>query len=114
MVLLSHYKLKASSLTESIIAMVIIAVCLSITMVVYVRVLNTDRNIPSYVAEQKVKELLAEAKLEAAFEDEDYSFESFSISKEVEEMSADQGIYKIQFIVKAGNHKDKYEYIIAN
>ncbi|WP_298487860.1 hypothetical protein [uncultured Maribacter sp.] len=112
--LLKCYKLKASSIAESIIAMVIIAVCLSIVMVVYVRVLHTDKNLQMYIAEQKVKELLWKTKNTNEFVSEDYSYPSFVISKEVEELSVDKDLFKIKFTVKSGGKQNKYEYIIAN
>lgn len=101
-------------MTESIMAMVIIAVCLSITIIVYVRVLNTDRNIPSYLAEQKVKALWVETIKEKSFANEDFSYDSYQISKVVEELSVAPPVYQVQFVVKAGNQKNKYDYIIAN
>ena len=114
MELLKHCRIKANSLTESIIAMVLIAICLSITIVIYVRVLNTERNIPSYIAEQKVKELLWETTKTKRYINEDYSFSSFEISKEVTEMSADKGIYRIEFKVTSGGKINRYKYIVEN
>ncbi len=94
--------------------MVIIAICLSISMVVAVKVLDTDRNLPSYSAEQKVKELLWETKRLKQFENEDYSFSAYKINKEVDELYADQGIYKVKFTVQAGRKLDEYKYVIAS
>jgi hypothetical protein len=108
-----RFRLQASSITESIIAMVIIAICLSIIMVVYVRVLNTDRNLPLYIAEQKVKELLWETENRNEYMNEEYSYSSYTINKEVEELS-EIGTYKVSFIVIAGGKQDKYQYIIAD
>tara|TARA_R110002033_G_scaffold66981_3_gene118001 strand:- start:44011 stop:44349 length:339 start_codon:yes stop_codon:yes gene_type:complete len=109
--LLNNYKVKASSLTESIIAMVIIATCLSIAIMIYVRVLTSDKNIASYKAEQKVKELLFETSSKKEYTNEEYTYETFKIRKEVEELVKD-GPYKVIFIVDAGHNKNKYQYII--
>jgi hypothetical protein len=78
---------------------------------IYVRVLNTDKNIAAFNAEQKVKELLLETKSKEEYTSEEFTFPTYKISKEVEELSQD-GPYKVIFIVDAGRIKNKYQYII--
>lgn len=112
MVLLKNYKLKAASLTESIVAMVIIALCLSIGILIYTNVLRSDRNLASIVAEQKVKELLLKTKINKEYLDESFSFEGFTIDKKLEKIN--ESNFKIQFIVTTVSNKDKYTYIIAD
>ncbi|WP_133067283.1 hypothetical protein [Flagellimonas pacifica] len=108
-----RYKVKASSLTESIIAMVIVAVCLSIALVVYVSVLKRDRGLPYYKAEQKVKELLWATQYEMQLEDEDYTFLGFTINKKVEQHKGLANIYKVTFIANLPNGKKNYVYVVA-
>lgn len=94
--------------------MVIIAICLSISMVVAVKVLDIDRNLPSYSAEQKVKELLWETRRLRQFENEEYSFSFYKINREVDELYAGHGIYEVKFTVQAGRKQDEYQYVITS
>jgi hypothetical protein len=75
-------------------------------------VLQADKNIPSYKAEQKVKELLAQTIDEDLFEDEVFSFESYSINKTVENYNNIEGVYKVVFKVKTANKIHSYKYVI--
>jgi len=109
---LRQYNAKASSITESVIAMTIIAICLAMAILIYGRVLQTDHNIAFYKAQQKVKELLWQAKKEKDKTDEDFDFESFKIQKRVEELDNDSS-YKIDFTVITNNTKKKYQYIVS-
>lgn len=105
------YKVSGSSITESVIAMTIVAFCLGIAMLIYGRVIQSDHNIAFYKAQQKVKELLWETKNEYLIQDEDYDFETYSIHKEVEEL-IEEISYKITFKVVLNNHKKSYQYIV--
>lgn len=110
---LNNYKIKASSLVESIIALVIVAVCLSIALVVYVNVLQSNRDMPFYRAEQKVKELFWTTKEQSLWEDEDYRFKTYSIQKKVESKNGLYETYKLTFTVHIANKKKSYEYVVA-
>ncbi|UII80121.1 hypothetical protein [Flagellimonas sp. CMM7] len=110
---LRHFKVKASSLTESIIAMVIVAICLSIAMVVYVTILKHDRGLPHYKAEQKVKELLWVVQEERLWEDEDYTFDSFTITKKVEQIKGLENTNKVVYTVNLPNGNKNYTYVVS-
>ena len=113
MVLSKRYNIKASSLTESIIAMVIVAICLSIAIVVYVSVLKRDRGLPYHKAEQKVKELAWAAQNEQLWDDEDYTFPSFTINKKVEQLKGLENTHKMVFTINMPNGKKNYEYVVS-
>lgn len=111
MVLLKRYNfLKASTLTESIVAMVIIAFCISIGFSIYGRVINYDRGIATFKAEQKVKELLLFTKIDNSFQDEEYKFSGYTIAKKVSHLN--EYICKVSFYVTSNKNKDKFEYIV--
>ncbi len=110
---LSKYKIKAGSIIESVIAMTIIAVCLSMALIIYARVLDADHSIANYQARQKVKELLWETKTEQLFIDEDYDFESFTVHKKVEELENDSG-YKVVFMIKVQSKKEIFQYVVRD
>ncbi|MDO6758567.1 hypothetical protein Q4566_00025 [Tamlana sp. 2_MG-2023] len=109
---LRHFSLKASSISESVIAMTIIAICLSIAITIYSSVLQTDHNITFYKSQQKVKELLWETKRDRQIENEDYDFEFFKVQKRIEVLDG-LSSFKIDFIVITNNSKRKYQYIVS-
>ncbi|WP_109852420.1 hypothetical protein [Aquimarina sp. AU58] len=111
MQLLNKYNVKAGSVIESVIAMTIIAICLSMALIIYSRVLGSDNSIAHYQARQKVKELFWETKSEKQFIDEDYDFESFTVVKKVEKLENNTG-YKVVFTIKVQSKKETYQYIV--
>ncbi len=113
MPLSNKYKVKAGSIIESVIAMTIIAICLSMALIIYARVLDADQSVAHYQARQKVKELLWETKTEKQFEDEDFDYETYKIEKKVEELDHNAG-YKIVFIIKVQSKKEKHQYIVKD
>ncbi|MAO16616.1 hypothetical protein LDL77_19170 [Flagellimonas marinaquae] len=106
-----NYNIKAASLVESIMAMVIVAVCLGIALVIYVNVLQSDRALPFYEAEQKVKELLWSDKGTRFLEHEDFTFPTYTIQKEVSKMEGIEA-YHIKFTVRLPNDEKIYEYVV--
>ncbi|MBP2832834.1 hypothetical protein J8281_11615 [Aquimarina sp. U1-2] len=108
----SKYRVKAGSIIESVIAMTIIAICLSMALIIYARVLDADHNIANYQARQKVKELLLETKTEKSFVDENYDYETFSIQKKVEELIKNSG-YTIEFTINVQSKKEIHTYIVS-
>jgi hypothetical protein len=107
------FKVKASSLTESIIAMVIIAICLSTAIIIYINILNADKNLPFYMAEQKVKKLLVQTINDDLFHDEDFSYETYTIVKTVENFEQLENTYKVVFKINAAGKTDNYSYVIT-
>lgn len=112
MVSLNSFRLKGSTLVETIIALVIVAVCLSIALVVYVNVLKSQRNLPFYSAEQKVKELFWTTKEENSWENEDYGFNTYAIEKKVEKLNGTDKAYKLTFTVRTPEEQRKYEHVV--
>ena len=113
MLLSNRYKVRASSITESVIAMTIVAICVSIAIIMYGRVLRTDTNMAGYKAQQKVKELLWEVKNDKnKLEDESYDFGSFSVDKKIEK-TENKNSYKITFTIKLNNQKKEYFHIVT-
>lgn len=109
---LNRYRVQAGSIIESVIAMTVIAICLSMALIIYTRVLDTDYSLTQYKARQKVKELLWESKTDQAFMDEDYTFESYSVEKKVEALEA-KNSYVLTFIIKVQSKKEVYKYIVS-
>lgn len=111
MQLLNKCKVKAGSLIESVIAMTIIAICLSMALIMYSRVLDSDYSIAHYQARQKVKELFWETRTEKQFIDEDYDFSSYTINKNIEKLENNAG-YMVVFTIKTQSKEETYKYIV--
>jgi len=111
MQLLNHYRFKANSIIESVIAMTIIAICLSLAMIIYSNVLRTDRDLTDFIANQKVKELLWQTLNEGNLKNETHTFDYFEIIKEVEKEEESLS-YKLIFTVDRKSKKRIYEFIV--
>lgn len=112
MQLSNPYKVKGSSIMESVIAMTIIAICLSIGIIIYGRVLQTDNNMAYYQAQQKMKELLWEIKNNRDFENDEYKLETYTIEKKVEILEGETAA-QITFVLNLQNRKKEYHYIVS-
>ncbi|WP_452223475.1 hypothetical protein [Lacinutrix chionoecetis] len=108
--LLKNYKLKASSLIESVIAIAIISICVFIATMVYVKLLDSDYEISYYKAKQKITELHLQTIEQQDFEDENYDFESYRIKK----MTNDYSIFlkQVIFILETETKKEQVEYLV--
>ena len=109
---LHPYNFKASSITESVMAMTIIAICLSIAFMIYGKTIQTDHNIAFYKAQQKVKELLWMTKKNKSFEDGMFNFETYKIQKTVKALRSND-VYQIDFTIRIQNTQEKYQYIVS-
>lgn len=110
MSLLKNYKLEASSLIESVMAIAIISICMFIASLVYVKLLDADYNVSYYKAKQKVTLLHLQTIEEQLFDDEVYDFESFKIVKEVQPYS--EALKKVNFEIQTSTKKESFNYLV--
>jgi len=108
--LLKNCKLQASSLIESVMAIAIISICISIATLVYVKLLQSDYEIAYYKAKQKITVLYLQTIEEQLFEDEVYSFESYTITKQVKEDSS--GVNQVDFELQTKTKKETQHYLV--
>lgn len=108
--LLKNYRLKASSLIESVVAIAIISICVFIATLVYVKLLESDYEIAFYKAKQKVSVLHLRTIEEQLFEDEVYDFGDYKIVKEIKDFS--DRVKEVQFEVLTKTKSEKYSYLI--
>lgn len=104
---LKTFRLRASSLGETVIAMALISICLGMTLIVYGRVISSSENISSYLAEQKVKQLIYETEEEQLFEDEDFEYGSYKVLKRVERDVEGQLSYVTFIILNNGKKRQR-------
>lgn len=110
MSLLKNYKLKASSLIESVVAIAIISICVFIATLIYVKLLETDYEIAFYKAKQKVSVLYLQTIEEQLFEDEVYDFGDYKIVKEINDFS--DKVKEVEFEILTKSKSEKYNYLI--
>ncbi|WP_044397248.1 hypothetical protein [Lacinutrix sp. Hel_I_90] len=108
--LLKNYKLQASSLIESVMAIAIISICVFIATMVYVKLLDSDYEVSYYKAMQKVTQLHLETIEQQAFEDEVYDYKSFKIDKTVNDYSV--FLKEVAFRVETKNKKETFKYLV--
>jgi ABC-type dipeptide/oligopeptide/nickel transport system permease component len=105
-----NYKLEASSLIESVMAIAIISICISIATLVYVKLLQSDYELAYYKAKQKITELHLQTIEEQLFENESYNFESYNITKQVKEYSF--GLYQVDFELQTKTKKEILHFLV--
>gem|GEM_PF-2778550 len=110
MSLLRNCKLQASSLIESVMAIAIISICISMATLIYVKLLQSDYEIAYYKAKQKIALFHLETIEEQLFEDEVYNFESYKITKQVKEYSL--GVNQVDFELQTKTKKETQHFLV--
>jgi len=108
--LLKNCKLQASSLIESVMAIAIISICISMTTLVYVKLLQSDYEIAYYKAKQKISQLHLETIEEQLFDDEVYGFESYTITKQVKEYNP--SVNQVDFELQTKTKKETLHFLV--
>lgn len=98
--LLKSCSLRGSSLAETVIAMVLISICLGIAFTIYSTVIGSTGNLTRYEAEQQIKLLIYQAGRDQDFEDEDFNFGSYTISKTTEPYEL-EGVIRCTYNLKS-------------
>lgn len=108
---LNTYKIRASSISESVIAMALIAICLVMATAIYSQVIMSGGTLTDVVVEQKIKELVWQTEAEQLFEDEDFDFKVYKIEKRVSKQIVN-GLVEITFTVLNGKNRYKHKVLI--
>ncbi|WP_353780193.1 hypothetical protein [Winogradskyella sp. 3972H.M.0a.05] len=99
--LLKNFRVKASSLVESIIAIVIISVCVMIAFMVYVQVMQNSHPIPYYEAKHKIQKIIQEDMKANDFENNTYKHTNYTIDKSVF-INREDKIVELKFKITSG------------
>jgi len=110
--LLSSCKIKASSLLESIIALVIIAGCILISLRVFTSILDSNRMDFEVEVSAELKGILNKTKTEQDFSTEIFQFENYSISKIVSDYDQLDRVKHVQLLVQSKTDTIYYNYLI--
>jgi type II secretory pathway pseudopilin PulG len=100
--------LKASTLVESLIAMVILVLCLGIATMVFANVLNSDRERKQLNAAQIADQEVLRAKQENNFLDAEYEVNRFIVKKTVEKYEQTENLFLLSLTVLDPDRKPVY------
>jgi Tfp pilus assembly protein PilE len=104
MVKLDH-PLKASTLMESLIAMVILVVCLGIGTMIYTNVLNSDMERKQLHAALLANTEAIAIKSEKNYLDAEWQIDNWTIKKTVEKYNETENLFLLSIVVLDRDHK---------
>lgn len=93
---MAQLKLKAATLVESMISLVVIMICTGITMMIYVNVIRSDNTLLKLQAMCLLKDELIEMKKTETYISGEETVGKFRVVKNVEPYSASDKLYKIE------------------
>lgn len=111
------HKLKAGTLIESLIAMVIILICMGIATIIYANVLNSDKHRQELKAMLILNEELAETKKERTFLNQEKEMGEWRLKKSVQFYEQTENVFKLSLsVVDIAGEKiaELNELILAN
>lgn len=90
-------RIKASSLLETIIALMVIMIVFGIAMTIYVNVMKNSTSLSELKASLKLEELARETKEKKSYFDESFNDESTLIEKKVKKYNDREGLLLLDF-----------------
>ena len=93
-------RVKASSLIESLIAMVIIVVCFSIAVMIYVSIMDSDQQRKKMKAILWMNEEVIKIKRSANYIDNEINAKGWTLKKTVEQFEGTENVFVISLAVK--------------
>ncbi|WP_040248019.1 hypothetical protein [Psychroserpens mesophilus] len=105
MKLLKNFKvLKASSIVETIIAIVLISICSLVALSVYINVISQNSPVHYYEAKHKVEQLTHLAIKNQDYENDIFKYNHYTITKNAI-IKADEQIVVLDYTITTGNKK---------
>ena len=98
-------KLKAGTLIESLIAMIIIIVCMSISAIIYTNVLDSDKQYLKLKAEQLLNQEALTIKSTKDFMDSEIKIGDWLIKRKIENYSQTKNLLKLS-LTAINNHRN--------
>ena len=105
---------KASSMTESVLATAIISICMLLAVKIYALVLNETISDVALQGKQRVDELMQTVKLNQDFEPADFEYERFTIRKRVSSFEGSSNLREVRFLVKGERDSLVYKFLISS
>lgn len=108
-------KLKAFTLFESTVAVTLITIVLGMSTLIYSNILDAERPVAFYQAQQEVDQIFHETKTSGAFFTKNFSFENYDIEQKVDFYKGNQRLYQVDYTVTSGEKKLWTEsHLVAN
>lgn len=112
MVSLKNFKvLKASSIVESVIAIAIISICILVASLTYINVIKQNKSVNYYKAKHQVELINNEMLIEQNFNNDSFSFNNYTIKKDVELKEAENIAY-VTYTITIGDKVDVIKKVI--
>ncbi len=89
------HKIKAATLMESLIAMVIIVLCLGVGTMIYTNVLNSDKQRIQLKAIGLLNRMAEHAKIEKNYLDSEQRLDDWNLKKTVEKYDQTENLYRL-------------------
>lgn len=108
----TKYSLTASSIAESVIAMVIISICILTATMVYMNIIDGDPPVKKYIIQRRITELIHETRVNNDIAPFYKEYGTYTIEKTVEDYQENLKLSKISFLVKTAHKKYTYELLM--
>jgi hypothetical protein len=108
-------KVKAATLIESIIALLLISIAFGISILTYISVLNSGNRNQKEVVHQIIRSLAIDTKSQSKFIEQSFEMDSITYFQTVEKVNA-QGLLQLNIKAKSGGKllEEYNEYIIGD
>ena len=107
----SCIKVSGSTLVESIIAMSVVAICLSCAFLIFGNVLETATPDKLLIGEQKVKELYRRLAGQEIVEEQRFEYEGYVIQQHINKRK-DFGYMEVTYVISTGKISRSYKYLL--
>ena len=104
--------LKASSLLETIVAIVLISICSLVALTVYLNVIGQNNPTAYYKAKHDIELLTDEAALNQNFENDTFSYNNYTIDKNVT-FNKNEKLVIIDFTINSGQKTYSIKKLVA-
>jgi|CXWL01.1.fsa_nt_gi hypothetical protein len=109
-------KIKAATLIESLIAMVIVMLCFGISTTVYINVISSGNQIQKLKSELILKKVAMETKKEHLFLDEEITLDEITVRKKITPYNGLKNLSQINLQAYNSNEKllSEYNELVSN
>lgn len=111
---LKNYKVKASSLMESVMATAVIAICILIATLVFLNVFKTNYATNYIQARQEVQTIIKKLNQQTAIEDHTYVFSNFTIKQEVKSYEDATRLKQVDFTIITDTKTEIFSHLITH
>ena len=105
-----NYRLLGGSILESVIALTIIIIVITVSIGIISILMNTENNLLYIKVHQKIKDLQWETINNKTYKSEAYYYDSIQINKKIEKLNDNEDLVKIKYFFKIRNKEFIYKF----